>query len=264
VLGYTLLLHTRTPTLALHNMSKNGLAIIIGAGPTSGGGIARYLASQGLAVAVLARTESKLQDLCKSIRGSVPEANVHAFATDTSPPSLAKAFKDISSHSSFANLKLRLAIYHVKHSSKEPFLSTSPESFGEALQTYTTGAFAFAQESVKLMYAQNGGETTLADTDGQKKGTIIFTGTLGALRANAEYAAYGSTRAAARSVAQALAKEVSKNGIHVVHAIANGSIKDEDSHDTRTGVKMSAAAVGAEYLHLMQQSPSLWVHEVSV
>jgi hypothetical protein len=36
-------------------------------------------------------------------------------------------------------------------------------------------------------------------------------------------------------VAQGLAKEVSKNGVHVVHAIANGGIKDEDSVETRTG-----------------------------
>lgn len=245
-------------------MAPAGLAIIIGAGPTSGGGIARYLATQGnLAVAVLARTESNLQDLCQSIRSSSPQAVIHPFPTDTSPNSLAKTFKEIANHGDFANLKLRLSIYHIKHSSKEPFLSTTPESFSKSLNIYTTGAFAFAQESVKLMYSQNGGETLLADTDGVKKGTIIMTGTLGALRTNAEYAAYGASRSAARSVAQAIAKEVSKNGIQVVHAIANGSIKDEDTKETRTGQKMSAAAVAAEYLHLMNQSPSLWTHEVS-
>ncbi|UZJ50722.1 hypothetical protein CBS101457_000042 [Exobasidium rhododendri] len=245
--------------------SKRGLAIIIGAGPTSGGGIARYLATEGnLAVAVLARTESNLQELCKSIKSASPQAIVHPFPTDTSPASLAKTFQAISSHADFSDLKLRLSIYHVKQSSKEPFLSTTPESFGESLQVFTTGAFAFAQESLKLMYSQNGGETLLADTDGAKKGTIIFTGTLGALRANAQYAAYGATRAAARSVAQALAKEVSKNGVHVVHAIANGAIKDEDGTETKTGKRMSAAAVAAEYLHLMDQSPSLWTHELDL
>lgn len=244
--------------------AKNGLAIIIGAGPTSGGGIARYLATQGnLAVAVLARTEKNLEELCQSIRASSPQAIVHPFPTDTSPDSLAKTFKAISNHSQFANLKLRLSIYHVKHSSKEPFLSTTPESFSQSLEVFTVGAFTFAQESLKLMYSQNGGETLLENTQGKKKGTIIFTGTLGAMRTNSQYSAYGATRSAVRSIAQGLAKEVSKNGIHVVHAIANGAIKDEDSEDTRTGKKMSAEAVGAEYLHLMEQSPSLWVHEVS-
>lgn len=245
-------------------MAPTGLAIIIGAGPTSGGGIARYLATQGnMAVALLARTESSLQQVCQSIRASNASAVVHPFPTDTTPASLSKTFSAIASHGDFAGLKLRLSIYHIKNSLKAPFMKTSPEAFSESLEVYATGAFAFAQESAKLMYAQNGGETLLADTDGAKKGTIIFTGTLGALRTNAEYAAYGGSRSAARSVAQALAKEASKTGIHVVHAIANGAIIDEDSRETRTGVKMSAAAVAAEYMHLMHQSPSLWVHEVS-
>lgn len=85
---------------------------------------------------------------------------------------------------------------------------------------------------------------------------------MGALRTNAEYTSYGATRSAARSVAQALAKGESKYGIHAVHAIANGPIRDEDSEATRTGASMSADSVAAEYLHLMNQSPALWTHEV--
>lgn len=112
-----------------------------------------------------------------------------------------------------------------------------------------------------MMYAQNGGETLLSETGGAKKGTIIFTGTLGALRTNAEYNSYGASRAGTRMVAQGLAKEVSKNGVHVVHAIANGGIRDEDSKETREGARMSAEAVGKTYLWLSQMEPSLWIHE---
>jgi len=191
------------------------LAIIIGAGPTSGAGVARVLARDGgMAVALLARNQSNLEKLRDDLRKSVQGGVFHSFPSDTSPSSLSKTFKDISQHPELKDLKLRLAIFHVKHSSKEPFMQTSPESYGESLQVYAVGAFAFAQEAMKMMYAQNGGETTLADTKGEKKGTIIFTGTLGALRTNPEFAAYGSGRASARSIAQAIAKEHSKNGIH--------------------------------------------------
>lgn len=115
-----------------------------------------------------------------------------------------------------------------------------------------------------MIYAQHGGETTLSQTGGEKKGTIIFTGTLGALRTNAEYNAYGASRASVRMLAQGLAKEVSKNGVHVVHTIANGGIRDEDSEETRTGVRMSAEAVGKTYLWLARQEPTLWVHELDL
>ena len=69
-----------------------------------------------------------------------------------------------------------------------------------------TGAMVFAQESMKLMFEHHG-EKTLAEGGG-KKGTLIFTGTMGALRCNAEFGSYGASRGSVRQLAQALAKEV--------------------------------------------------------
>ena len=65
---------------------------------------------------------------------------------------------------------------------------------------------AFSKEVVRMLLDQNG-QTLLAD-GGRKKGTLIFTGTLGAMRTNANFA-YGASRSGARSLAQALAKEYS-------------------------------------------------------
>ncbi|RAL64451.1 hypothetical protein DID88_001927 [Monilinia fructigena] len=84
--------------------------------------------------------------------------------------------------------------------------------------------------------------------------------TLGALRANSEYAAYGATRSSVRQMAQALAREISPLGIHVVHTIANGRIEDKDGEDQRIGKIMSADAVGKTYLWLSEQEPGLWTH----
>lgn len=157
-------------------MAPKGLAIIIGAGPTSGGGIARYLANQGnLAVAVLARNSENLNGVVERIRSTNKSAIVEAFPTDTSVSQLQSTFNKIAKHDSFKGLKLKLAIYHIKQSAKEPFLDTKPEEFSKSMETYVTGALTFAQESARLMYSQNGGQTLLADTNGEKKGTIIFT-----------------------------------------------------------------------------------------
>ncbi|KAF6789405.1 short chain dehydrogenase reductase family [Colletotrichum sojae] len=247
-------------------MAPKGLAILIGAGPTSGAGIARVLANpqQGnLAVALLARNADDLQTLASDLRKS-SNGILHAFPTDTQPDNLRRAFQQIAEHPDFSALKLRLAIYHVRHSSRKPFLEETAEAFSDSMNTYTTGAVVFAQEALKLMYAQNGGQTLLADTEGAKKGTIIFTGTLGAMRTNQQYAAYGATRAAVRMVAQAIAKEHSKFGVHCVHAIANGGIIDEINEDTKSGKKMKAEDVGELYLWLSQQPSSLWTHELDM
>ncbi|KEY64035.1 hypothetical protein S7711_07398 [Stachybotrys chartarum IBT 7711] len=248
-------------------MAPTGFAILIGAGPTSGAGIARVLANPqagNLAVALLARNPEKLNALTDDLRKSSNGGILHPFPTDTQPENLRDAFQKIANHSAFKDLKLQLAVYHVKNSARKPFLEETPEAFNDTMQTYTTGAVVFAQEALKLVYAQNGGQTPLAETEGKKKGTIIFTGTLGAMRTNTNYASYGASRAAARMVAQAIAKEHSKFGVHVVHAIANGGIIDEENENTRTGKSMRAEDVGRTYLWLSQQPSSLWTHELDM
>ncbi|KAK3075352.1 hypothetical protein LTR53_001421 [Teratosphaeriaceae sp. CCFEE 6253] len=269
-------------------MAPAGLAILIGAGPATGAGIARILAHPAhgnLAVALLARRPDALDDLVKNLRSDAPDATFETFATDTSPDKLRQAFADIKAHQSFRDLKLRLAIYSIKNSSKKPFMQETFEDFMDPLESYVGGAMIFAQESLKRMFEDHGDET-LAD-GAEKKGTIIFTGTLGALRCNAEYASYGASRASVRQLAQALAKEMSAKGVHVAHAIANGRITDEDSENTRSGKHIAAEVVvctqmcasdrratcpltpalsaqGKTYLFLHQQDPTLWTHELDL
>ncbi|KAB2576534.1 hypothetical protein DBV05_g4863 [Lasiodiplodia theobromae] len=246
-------------------MAPSGLAILIGAGPNTGAGIARILShpSYGnLAVSLLARSPEPLQELTNSLRSSNPGAVLEAFPTDTSPDSLKKTFSDIEKHPSFKDLKLRLAVYSVKHSSKKPFLEETYEDFTDSLETYVGGAFTFAQESIKRFFADHG-DTPLA-SGGAKKGTLIFTGTLGALRCSAHFAAYGAGRASVRQLAQTLAREMSEKGIHVAHTIANGAIADEYGDDQRSGKKMSADSVGKTYLWLHEQDPDLWTHELDM
>lgn len=191
---------------------------------------------------------------------------MHPFPCDTRPANLQRTFAEIGAHPDFKDLKLKVAIFHVKHSLKKPYLQTTPEEFEKNVAEYTTGAFSFGQEALKMMYAQNGGETSLNENS-EKKGTIIFTGTLGAMRTNAEYNAYGAGRSAVRMLAQGLGKEHSGKGVHVVHTIANGAIKDETRNENeaiRTGKSMSAESVGKTYLWLSNLEPDLWIDELDL
>ena len=215
-----------------------------------------------MAVALLARRPESLAEIAQSLRSTAPNAVIETFPTDTSPESLKKAFSDIQQHKSFDTLKLRVAVYSVKHSSKKPFLEETYDGFTDSIESYVGGAFTFSQESIKRFFSDHG-EETLAN-GAPKKGTLIFTGTLGALRCNAEYAAYGAGRASVRQLAQTLAREMSAKGIHVVHTIANGSIQDADGEDQQTGKKMAAEAVGKTYLWLADQHPTLWTHELDM
>jgi NAD(P)-dependent dehydrogenase (short-subunit alcohol dehydrogenase family) len=60
-----------------------------------------------------------------------------------------------------------MAIYSIKHSSKKPFLEETREDFEESLETYVGGAFTFAQESLKRVFADHG-EEGLKESGGKK------------------------------------------------------------------------------------------------
>lgn len=248
----------------------SGLAILLGAGPTTASGIARILASPShgnLAVALLSRSGSS--ELASTLQKSSGGGILHAFKSDTSAAALKSAFEQIRSHPDFAGLPLKMAIWNIKHSHKCTFEEETSERFAESLQVYVTGAMNFAQESTRWMLAQEPQNAAAADADGKpmhKKGTVIFTGTLGSLRTNAGYAAYGAGRSGVRMLAQSLAREYSARGVHVVHAIANGGISDsdEDKGKVAEGKKMAAESVGKLYLWLSEQSVDLWVHELDM
>jgi short-subunit dehydrogenase len=173
-----------------------------------------------MAVALLARRPEPLNDLVKSLRSQNPSSVLEAFPTDTQPDNLKQAFASIKAHESFSGLKLKVAIFSVKNSSKKPFMEETFDEFMAPLESYVGGAMVFAQESLRRMFEDHG-EKTLAE-GAEKKGTIIFTGTLvcffifpylllvffrpygfnanqyafvqGALRCNAEYGSYGASR----------------------------------------------------------------------
>src|SRR5262249_4047127 len=139
-----------------------------------GTGIARILShpSHGnLAVALLARNPENLKSVVSTIRQTSPNAVLEAFPSDTSPDSLKKAFKDIQAHSSFRGLKLAIAIYSVKHSSKKPFMEETYDEYTNSLETYVGGAFTFAQESLRRFFEDHG---DMGLADGAPKKGVSF------------------------------------------------------------------------------------------
>lgn len=128
--------------------------------------------SQGnMAVALLARGAESLNEVVGIIRKTSPDAVLETFPTDTSEASLEKTFLEIKSHQSFKDLKLRVAIFSIKHSSKKRFLEETREDFQGSLETYVGGAFTFAQEALKRFFADHG-ETGLTEGS-EKKGVSI-------------------------------------------------------------------------------------------
>ncbi|KAI0473384.1 oxidoreductase [Xylariaceae sp. FL0804] len=250
-------------------MPPSGLAILLGAGPVLGHGIARALAhpSQGnMAVALLARRRESLDALVAQLERDAPGCVCAGFVADAADPrSLEAAFAAVDAHQRFDGLKLRAAVFNVKSPSRVPYADETVERFVAYLGAYVGGAFAFSQLATRRFWRDHGEAPLSADGDGgKKKGTLIFTGVTGALKCNANFAAYGAARAGVRQLAQSMARELSDKGLHVVHTIANGHIRAEVDDDVRCGKAMSAEAAGKVYLQLVEQEPQLWTHELDM
>ncbi|KAI7197046.1 NAD(P)-binding protein [Hortaea werneckii] len=254
-------------------MAPTGLAILLGAGPVVGHGIARALASpeQGnLAIALISRRQEKLTDLVNLLKTQCPGAVAEGFVSDTNPDNLSNAFSQIASHPSFHNLPLRAAIFNPKCPSRVPYLEETFSHFNGHLTEYVGGAFAFSQLAVQRLLGDHASEPATLAEGSPKKGTIIFTGVTGALKCNANFAAYGAARAGVRQLSQSMARELSEKGIHVVHTIANGPIApavgpgEAESEEVKSGKRISAESVGRVYLELVRQGPDLWTQELDL
>lgn len=81
-----------------------------------------------MAVALLARRPEHLQELTKKLRSQVPGSVFEAFPTDASKPDdIKKTFQAIKESQAFEGLKLDLAIFSVKHSSRKGFMEETYE-----------------------------------------------------------------------------------------------------------------------------------------
>jgi NAD(P)-dependent dehydrogenase (short-subunit alcohol dehydrogenase family) len=106
----------------------------------------------------------------------------------------------------------------------------------------------------------------------QGVGSVLFTGATASLRGGAKFAAFASSKAALRSLAQSLARDFGPQGIHVAHVVIDGGI---DGERLRTAAPQRAAEAGVDglldpveiaetYWQLHVQHRSAWTFELDV
>ncbi len=185
-------------------------AIIIGVGHEDGLGaaLAKRFASLGLHVFVAGRTKTNLENIVSQIEASGGSASSHvADATNEN---------DVTSLFAAAGTEgpLSVAIYNAGNNFPGQFTEMESAYFTKAWQVCCFGGFLFARQAVEYMQ-KNG------------RGTLLFTGASASLRGKAGFGAFNSAKAALRTLAQAIAKEVGPEGIHVGHVIIDGVINGD-------------------------------------
>jgi NAD(P)-dependent dehydrogenase (short-subunit alcohol dehydrogenase family) len=107
-------------------------------------------------------------------------------------------------------------------------------------------------------------------------GTIFFTGATASIRGGKGFAAFSPAKFGLRAVAQAMARELGPNNIHVVHLLIDAGVDSEAIHQrmrAATGIEAKeippdsltkTSSIAEAYWFAHQQTKDGWTHELDL
>ena len=225
---------------------------IVSVGPLDGLGaqLCVRFARLGLHVLVAGRTQAKLDAVVDAIGGAGGSAQA-VIADATLEADTERLFE-------IAGSDLTVAIYNTGNNTPGRIADMSAEYFENSWRVCCFGGFLFGRAAINA-FAGNGG-------------TLIFTGASASLRGRENFGAFNSSKGALRNLAQAMAKEYGRDGVHVGHVVVDGPIGGEK---IKQGLPEYAAKLGDEgmididgivdgYVYLYQQPRQAWSFELDV
>lgn len=191
-------------------MSTTHKALIIGVGSVQGLGasVARRFAREGLQVWVAGRTQAKLDAVVAAITAEGGTATA-LLADATDEPQVIALFDAVMA----APGTLEVAVFNAGNNTPGKIVDMDAAYFERAWRIICFGGFLFGREAARRMLPTGG--------------TLIFTGASASLRGRAGFGAFNAGKGALRLMAQALAKEVGPQGLHVAHVVVDGGIDGE-------------------------------------
>lgn len=224
-------------------MSKLPVCAVVGIGPGNGAAFARRFAADGFAVALLARSPSLSHELAKEL----PHAR--AYECDVGDAaSVQRTFDAIR-----ADLgDPEVVIFNAGSGTFATFDDITAEQFEASWRVNTLGAFLVAKQVVPAMKKAN-------------KGSFVIIGATASRRGAPMTVAFAPAKAAQRSLAEALAKQLWPAGIHVSLIIIDGVV---DLPRTRAAMNkpdeffVKPDDVAATAAWLSSQPRSAWAFEV--
>src|SRR5580765_4694528 len=168
-------------------------ALVIGAGSGTGGAIAKRFAREGYVACAVRRTGDKLAPLVAEIQAAGGRAR--AFGRDARKEEEMVALveeieRDVG--------PIEVAVFNVGANVPASILEETARKYFKIWEMACFGGFLMGREVARRMVARG-------------RGTILYTGATASLRA----------------LAQSMAKELGRRGIHVAHVVVDGAIDTE-------------------------------------
>ncbi|MGX1203452.1 SDR family NAD(P)-dependent oxidoreductase [Marinobacter sp. MBR-105] len=224
----------------------NKVCAVLGVGPGNGEAFVRRFCDEGYQVAMLARSEEYLSQLESEVDGS------HAFTCDLMQP------EQITTVLSAIEGRLgpvSVILYNAGGGTFKNVEEASLEDFEANWRINVQGLVAATKAALPQLRQH-------------ESASIIVTSASAATRGRANTAPFASAKAAQRSLAQSLARQLGPEKIHVANVVIDGVV---DLPRTRKMLSdkpddffVQPSAVADAVWNLCQQDPSAWTHELDV
>ena len=228
-----------------------GSVAVIGAGDFIGAAIVRKFAGQGFAVHAGRRNGEKLAPLLGEC--------VTGRSLDAREP------EDLTAFLSEAEViaPLTLVIFNVGANVQFPLTETTDRVFRKVWEMACFAGFITVREAAKIMLPRG-------------EGKIFVTGATAGLRGNPGYGAFAAAKAGLRAMAQASARELWPQGIHVAHLVIDAGVDTEwvrarvierigaEALAAQPDLLMPPEAIADAYWSLYNQPKSAWTFEQEI
>jgi len=225
-------------------IQKKPICVVVGVGPGNGAAFARRFASEGYAVAMIARSRTFIDQLADEL----PDA--HAYTCDIGVVAdVERVFAAIA-----ADLgPVDVLIYNVGKGLWGSVEEVTPEAFEESWRVNALGGFVAARCVLPAMKKSG-------------KGSVLFIGATASRRGGAKTAAFASAKAAQRSLAESMARDAWPFGVHVALVIIDGVVDEPAARvkliDKPDGFFVKSDDIAETLVMLTRQKPSAWSFEV--
>lgn len=237
-------------------MDGRGACLVVGAGDGLGSAIARAFAREGLVACVTRRPRNldQLEALVAQIGADGGEAR--AFGVDAREEAdMTDLFDRVEAEVG----PLEVVVFNIGANVRFGVRETTTRVYTKVWEMAALAGFLAGREAARVMGPRG-------------RGTILFTGATASVRGRDGFSAFAGAKAALRQLAQAMARELGPQGIHVAHVVIDGPV---DGVFARGNIPDLAARLGDDrvlkpheiarnYVWLHGQGRSAWTHELDL
>ena len=217
--------------------------LIVGAGSGLSASLARQCHAAGMKVALAARVGEKAGTVAQETGASLHRCDASSIED------VAALFTALDDSIGTPDL----VVYNPSARLRGPITVLDPEATRAAIEVTCFGAFLVAQQAAQRMLARG-------------SGSILFTGASAGVKGFANSSVFAMGKFGLRGLAQALARELHPQNIHIGHFVIDGGIASErqDRKDDGSDRMLDPDAIAEAYLQFHNQQRSAWAWEVEL